>query len=74
MKEDNPETPLKSHSDGDEAAARALCNPLTWPELLSIISAGDLHKLARSEEQEQTYRKARSKVRCYALLFACCCC
>ncbi len=60
---------MTTHSNHDrEAAARSRCNPLTWLELQSIISTGDLHKLARSEEQEQIYRIARSKVR---LIFLC---
>jgi len=50
---------MTSHSNGDGAAAARL----SWPELQTIISAGDLHKLARSEEQEQTYCKARSKIK-----------
>lgn len=56
---------MTSHSQHQDraAAARSRCNPLTWPELQTIISTGDLHKLVRSEEQEQTYCKARSKVR-----------
>ena len=37
--------------------------PFKWHELQSIISADELHKLARSEKQEQTYRRARSQVR-----------
>jgi hypothetical protein len=59
---------MTSHSNDDGATARSRCYPLTWPELQSIISAGDLHKLARSEEQKQTYRNARSKVRLHVLL------
>ncbi|KAL7491967.1 hypothetical protein ACHAWT_001216, partial [Skeletonema menzelii] len=55
---------MTSHSHHDRAvAARSRCSPLTWPELQTIISAGDLHKLVRSEEQEQTYCKARSKIK-----------
>ena len=56
---------MTSHSSHHDraAAARSRCNPLTWPELQTIISTGDLHKLVRSEEQEQTYFRARSKVR-----------
>eukprot|EP00985_Skeletonema_marinoi_P030859 scaffold34319_cov80-Skeletonema_marinoi.AAC.1 len=50
---------MTSHSNGDGAAAAR--SRWTWSELQTIISAGDLHKLARSEEQEQTYCKARSK-------------
>ena len=61
MIKDNTE--MTSHSNGDGAAAARLY----WPELQTIISAGDLHKLARSEEQEQTYCKARSKVRLIVL-------
>ena len=60
-------TEMTSHSSSHHdraAAARSRCNnPLTWPELQPIISTGDLYKLVRSEEQEQTYCKARSKVR-----------
>jgi len=61
-------TEMTSPNNHDGAAAAPRCNPLTWSELQTIISAGDLHKLARSEEQEQTYCKARSKVR---LIFLC---
>ena len=56
---------MTSHSNGDGAAAAR--SRWTWSELQTIISAGDLHKLARSEEQEQTYCKARSKVRLIVL-------
>lgn len=66
---DRSSLPMTTHSNHDrEAAARSRCKPLTWPEVQSIISAGDLHKLARSEEQKQDYCKARSKVR---LIFLC---
>jgi len=57
-------TTSSSPSESNEGAvARSRFDPMSWPELRSIIEANALVKLARSEEQKHTYQKALSKVR-----------
>jgi len=56
-------------SDDDREAPgsdRLRRTPMTWPELQSIIlspNLDDLSKLARSEEQQITYRKCRANIK-----------